>query len=246
MGSDAMFDALKGTRFDLLCLHGAVVGNHKAPDFDVIDALGQNTKNLAEILPIFENQGGKAVVATGTYFEADEGIGSEPREAFSPYALSKTLTWETIRYHCHRAKIPLAKFVVANPFGPLEKGGFTQYLTQSWKRGEEVTVRTPDYVRDNVPVDLMALHYLELCEILFESPPADQCIATAPSWFAASQGEFTQYFAEKFNEVTGMTAPFQCARQTDFSEPLDRRNQGRPDKLRSHTWDENRFWQMYF
>ena len=39
-------------------------------------------------------RGLKAVVATGSVFEPDEGAGAEPRRAFSPYGLSKGLTWQ--------------------------------------------------------------------------------------------------------------------------------------------------------
>lgn len=245
MGSETMLSAIESNSYELLCLHGAVVGNHKAPDFDVLSALQQNTHNLPSVLAQFKAAGGKAVISTGTYFEADEGIGTEPRQAFSPYALSKTLTWQAIRFQCHQFALPLAKFVVANPFGSLEKGGFTQYLIQSWRKGEQVSVRTPDYIRDNVPVDLMALHYLELCEELQEKPESGSHNPVAPSWFTGSQGDFTGYFAEKFHQMTGLSAPFELAQQTDFSEPLDRRNREQPVDLHSHQWSEADFWAGY-
>jgi len=60
------------------------------------------------------------------------------------------------RYHCGEARIPLGKFVIPNPFGPFEEPRFTAYLMRSWKDGKPAGVKTPDYVRDNVPVDLLA------------------------------------------------------------------------------------------
>lgn len=258
MGSESMLGHLAENDYDLLCLHGAVVGNHKAPDFDVIGALEQNTHNLPTVMDRFKSRGGKAVIATGTYFEVDEGIGTQPREAFSPYALSKTLTWQATRYYAHQAGIPLAKFVVANPFGPMEKGGFTQYLIQSWRKGEKVVVRTPEYIRDNVPVDLMALHYRDFCTSLATHHPplatrhslpvtahALSKFYCAPSWFTGSQGDFTAYFAKKFHQITGLNTPFKLAQQKDFSEPIDRRNSGQKNGLQSHQWDEESFWQEY-
>jgi UDP-glucose 4-epimerase len=246
MGSESMLSAVKDGCFDLLCLHGAVVGNHKAPDFDVMGVLKQNTHHLLSLLTCFKAAGGRAVIATGTYFEADEGIGTEPRQAFSPYALSKTLTWQVIRFHCHQAGLRLAKFVVANPFGPLEKGGFTQYLITSWKKGEKVTVQTPDYVRDNVPVDLMALHYLDFCEQMgstnAKSTLFDYC---APSGYPVSQGDFTNRFATHFESLTGRPAPIRFAKQTDFAEPMHRVNCGAERKKHSATWAERHFWEKY-
>jgi hypothetical protein len=255
MGSDAMLHKLSSDSFDLLCLHGAVVGNHKAPDFPVMEAVRQNTLNLDAVLATAKASGIKAVVHTGTYFEADEGIGTEPREAFSPYALSKTLTWHCVRFACYKAGIPLGKFVVANPFGPLEKGGFTQYLIQSWKTGKTPVVQTPDYVRDNVPVDLMALHYLDFCtalanpELHLQSDLNMNCqseLESSPSCYAGEQGDFAKRFAAEFAQRSGISCLVEFAEQRDFSEPMERKNSDTVPGKHAVSWCEDAFWDMYF
>jgi len=124
---------------DLLCHHAADVANYKSPDFDPIRALENNTNALPAVLSTFKQASGKAVVLTGTLFEPDEGKGDQALNAFSPYGLSKGLTWQMFRYYCETARVPLGKFVLPNPFGPWEEPRFTSYLMTTWKSGKNGT-----------------------------------------------------------------------------------------------------------
>ena len=58
----------------------------------------QNTHNLVAVLKAMLARGLAGVVLTGTIFEQDEGAGDAPLRAFSPYGLSKGLTWQYYRY----------------------------------------------------------------------------------------------------------------------------------------------------
>ena len=60
----------------------------------------------------------------------------------------------------------LGKFVIPNPFGPMEEPRFTAYLMKTWKEGKPAAVKTPDYVRDNIHVDLLAATYSDFVDQL--------------------------------------------------------------------------------
>ena len=158
-GSDAFMSMVQQAKFDVLSHHAAEAANYRSLDFDTSAALGQNTLNLRKVLESINRQGLKAVIATGTVFEQDEGIGDNLGRAVSPYGLSKGLTWQVIRYWCNLLKIPVGKFVIGNPFGPFEEPRFCAYLIERWRAGEVAEVRTPCYLRDNIHVDLLALAY---------------------------------------------------------------------------------------
>ena len=111
------------------------------------------------MLEVLRGRGLKSVVLTGTYFEAGEGAGNEPQRTFSPYSLSKTLTFDAFPALCRDAGLPLGKFVIPNPFGPFEEPRFTAFLMNNWREGKPVEVKTPDYLRDNIHVDLLAAAY---------------------------------------------------------------------------------------
>src|SRR5947209_11593970 len=118
-GSAEFIELIRASRFDLLCHHAADVTNYKSPDFNAVEAVAANTHNVTNVLAALKQSGGKGVLLTGSVFENDEGAGSEGLPAFSPYGLSKSLTYQAFRYYTRAAGLPLGKFVIPNPFGPL-------------------------------------------------------------------------------------------------------------------------------
>ncbi|MGF1452182.1 MAG: NAD-dependent epimerase/dehydratase family protein, partial [Opitutales bacterium] len=218
---------------------GAQVGDHKRPDFPVLEALAANTHGLEALLAAAAEQATTPpILATGSYFEQDEAAGPPNRPAFSPYALSKGLTWQYYRYFAARAGIRLAKFIVANPFGPWEKGGFTSFLARSWLNGETPLVKTPDYIRDNVPVNLMAACYAWQAEQLATGQGPDHL---APSCYAGTQGDFGYRFAKEMGTRLGVPCQLETQPQTDYSEPQIRLNTD-PAKTLIPSWSETNFW----
>jgi len=225
--------------FDLLCHHAADVANYKSPDFDPIHALENNTKSLPAVLSAFKQAGGKGVVLTGTLFEPDEGKGDQSLRAFSPYGLSKGLTWEVFRYYCHAARISLGKFVLPNPFGPWEEPRFTAYLMNTWKAGKTSEVKTPDYVRDNCHVSLLAQAYVAFANRVTALQSGS--ITASPSGYVESQGAFTARVAREVSSRTRWPCQFELLKQEDFSEPLVRSNK-EPAAPAFPQWNEIAAW----
>jgi UDP-glucose 4-epimerase len=155
-GSYAFLSLLDSGRWDVLCHHAADVTDYKSPQFDAIRALQRNTLNLPEVLERLKVRGVSKVVLTGSVFEQREGIGSDPNQAFSPYGLSKGLTADYFHYYCRAAGIPLHKFIIPNPFGPYEEPRLTSFLIQEWSKKVTAVIKTPDYIRDNIHVSLLA------------------------------------------------------------------------------------------
>jgi nucleoside-diphosphate-sugar epimerase len=239
-GSKAFLDIItRAGPFDLLCHHGADVRNHRSPDFDPIAALRSNTLGLPSVLEQLRITGCRGVVLTGTIFEPDEGVGSRPLRAFSLYGLSKALTHHLFRFHCEQQKLPLGKFVIPNPFGAFEEERFTAYLCQTWREGKTPAVKTPEYVRDNIPVDLLAGAYRHFCEetALGHSP----CLKLNPSGYKETQREFATRVAREVGARTGWKCTLDVQRQTDFSEPMVRVNSQSASAL-VPDWNEAAFW----
>ena len=148
--------------------------------------------NVVDVLKTMLTRGLSGVVLTGTVFEQDEGAGDAPLRAFSPYGLSKGLTWQYYRFLSQTMGFPLGKFVIPNPFGPFEEPRFCNYLVQTWFKGEVPAIRTPLYVRDNIHVDLLAHSYAAFASAV---PAQKGIIKLNPSFYVESQGAFANRFA---------------------------------------------------
>lgn len=233
-GSDAFLRHLDSlTSLDIFCHHAADVADYKSPDFNPIQALEKNTHRLVEVLRLLKKKGCHTLVLTGSVFEPNEGAGSDNLRAVSPYGLSKGLTSEAFRYYCEREGLRLKKFVIPNPFGPFEEVRFTTFLAKTWLEGKTAPVTMPDYVRDNIPVTLLAKAYAD-----FVTNDLDQL---NPSGFVESQGKFTERFHKAMKTRLNVSCAFEIKTQVDFAEPLVRYNTDKLDAAKLK-WDEEAFW----
>ncbi|MEM7202201.1 MAG: NAD(P)-dependent oxidoreductase [Planctomycetota bacterium] len=220
-GGDRFLEIAAGGGFDVLCHHAAEVSDYKSPDFDVAAALANNTAGLRRVFETLRDHGCRRTVATGSVFEHDEGTGGEPRRAFSPYGLSKGLSWQVLRYFAGEAGLRLGKFVIPNPFGPHEEPRFTSYLVRNWADRKTPSVATPAYLRDNIHARLLALAYARFTEQLSDTPGCDRL---APCGYIETQGAFAERFAREMRPRLGLPCELELAHQTEFPEPRLRTN----------------------
>ncbi|HVY33405.1 MAG TPA: NAD-dependent epimerase/dehydratase family protein, partial [Caulobacteraceae bacterium] len=219
------------------CHHGAEAAGHKRPDFDVDGAVRANTWRMDETLAAFKASGGARLVLTGSAFEQDEGLGEEPRRAFSPYGLSKTLTSQAFEQGAARAGLDFVKFVVPNPFGPYEAQTFQRHVMTTWRQGGVPRVTHPFYVRDNVPVGLMARVYARAAQ-------GELGGHVSPSFYAGPVGEFFQRMAREVAPRTGWACDLELSDSQSFDEPKTRTN-SQPINPADYDWVESRFWDAY-
>jgi nucleoside-diphosphate-sugar epimerase len=241
-GSGKFIQVASEGDFDVLCHHGAEVGDYRSPEFDVIGAVTSNTINLPRVIEVIN---GKPIVVTGSVFEQDEGDGGDFSGAFSPYGVSKGMTWEYFRYFCQTSGVTLGKFVIPNPFGPFEEQRFTAYLMKTWKEGKAAEVKTPDYIRDNIPVDLLAYAYSSFVDRVTSSVQTKGRINFAnPSGYIGSQGDFVERISREVRKRTGRACEFIFANQVEFSEPMKRTNTD--TQFEKHPkWTEDNFWDQF-
>lgn len=237
-GSDLFFDQVRQQGpWDAYCHHAAEVTGYKSMDFDASKALENNTYRLRESLAALQECGCRRLILTGSVFEPHEGAGSEGLRAVSPYGLSKGLTSEMFRYYCQVQGMPLAKFVIPNPFGPYEEKRFTSFLAETWCANKVATVEFPDYVRDNIHVSLLAKAYAAFVEKK-ETATFDKL---NPSGYVESQGAFAKRFAEALSVRLGWPCDIDLREQSVFREPLLRINTEALDH-KALRWNEAEAW----
>jgi UDP-glucose 4-epimerase len=237
-GDEQFLSLISSEPWDLFCHHAADVADYKSPFFDVAGAFIRNTKNLRMVLSALKEGGCLQVLLTGTVFEQNEGMGVEPSEAISPYGLSKGLTAEAFRFYTMHFGMKLGKFVISNPFGPYEEERFTTYLAKTWLKGAVAHVNAPLYIRDNIPISLLAKAYAQFASQLEESP---DFINYRPRGYVESLGAFTKRFSDQMCARFQISCPYILNEQQDFNEPLSRVN-SEILNWSQLDWDENGFW----
>jgi len=237
-GDDRFLD-LVGRGPDIVAHHGSHVGDYRSADFDVVGAVAANTRNVRAVMERMKTCGSRAFVLTGTVFEPGEGVGTDQGCAFSSYGLSKGITSDIFRWHAREFGVPLAKFVIPNPFGPLEEERFCRYAYCRWLVGEPAVVRFPEYVRDNIHVDLLAMAYARYVSEAYDGTAVE---TLGPSGYVETQGAFALRLAREVGGRLGLKSEVTLASQADFDEPLVRVNTV-PARHYVDTWVEDRSWE---
>lgn len=235
------FLALAKTRFDVLCHHGAEVGDYRSPDFDPYRAAAANLHRLPQVLRALREHGCGRMVLTSSVFEQNEGAGSAPLRAFSPYGLSKGLTAAAAAFYAEREGFTFEKFVIPNPFGPYEEPRFTAYLMKTWLAGETARVQTPRYVRDNIHASLLAKAYVDF---VGTCPPPRSVRRLNPSGYPESQKAFAERVSAEVEARLGMPCRVESAEQTTFPEPAVRIGTDLLDSA-AMGWSESRAWDEF-
>lgn len=226
---------------DVLAHHAADIPNYRAADYDVAEGAARNLAGAEAVLSALAEGGGRALIATGTTFEAGEGGGGPGDVALSPYGLSKTLTNEALRNFARWRGLRFGKFVIAAPFGPLEEGRFAWSLFQAWFEGRAGQVRTPRYVRDNIPAPLLGRAYADLvAQLLAADAPAEA--SGRPAGYVGSQADFAERLAAEMRPRLGLACAVENLSQPELAEPEVRVN-SRP--YVTDDWDAAPFFDAY-
>ncbi len=242
-GTSTCLNAIEASgSFDLFCHHAADVTNYKSPDFDYVEALKSNTLNIKNVLGKLKEQQCRMLLLTGSIFEQREGkegmCNGPSSQAISPYGLSKGLTSDVFEYFSLLEGFHLGKFVIPNPFGPYEEGRYTSYLAKCWLQKTKAKVDFPLYIRDNVPVSLLAKSYAVFAESLTEEVGFSKF---SPSFRPETQASFVENFSKEMQKRWGLACEYEIKNQVDFPEPRVRINSDLIDPL-GYQWNEPAAW----
>ena len=225
--------------FAVLCHHGAEVGDFRRAGFDPLAAAAANCRGADEVLDRFAAAGGRALLVTGSVFEAEEGGGVGLDSAIGAYGLSKTLSWGLLRHHAGRAGLVIGKLVVPHPFGAFEKPGLVRHLVESWLGGVRPLVRQPQLRRDFIHVDLLGTAYARLCRELAVGAGRTRM---APSLYRETVAEFARRLAVAMRPRLGRACELRLADPPeDCDEPPERFN-AEPTPALVPGWPIERSW----
>lgn len=211
--------------FDLFCHHAAYMTNYKN---EPSEALAKNTHCFPQIFKKLQETGCRSLLLTGSNSEPNEE-NSPNSSATSPYGLSKDLA-----SYAQLSGMRLKKFIIPDTFGPVEESScLASSLIRSWQQERVPVLSHPAYIRDNVPVDLLAKAYFNFIQ------NTDQLLR--PSFYIETQEAFARRLSKEIKKRLDLSCELICKEQTAFAEPRIRINH---DYLapEDYGWSEQRFW----
>lgn len=235
------FVALAADGFDLLAYHAADIPNYREATYDVLGGVRRNIAGADAAFEAFAQAGGRAIIATGTVFETGEGGRLGGELSVTPYGLSKGMTNDYFRHQTRWRGLTFGKFVIAAPFGPFEEGRFAWSIMRDWFSGRAGEVRTPRYVRDNIPVPLLATAYAALVDRALASQGSVD-IVSRPSGFVGPQEQFARTLSAEMAPRLGLRCEVRPLPQPHLLEPEVRINS---DAMLEAPWPSELFWDQY-
>ena len=229
---DAHFlSLLQSESFDVFCHHGAWTHDYNSMDYDFESAFATNTQSMNLVCQALAKNGCQKIIVSGSIFEEGE-------ELFSPHGLVKKMTAQTTAFYGMHFGMHVSKFVIPNPFGPLDNPKLIDYLGREWHADRMPCIRTPLYVRDNIPVTLMALGFVHWVE---ECPTTVGTSSYAPAGYISTMGQFVERVAMELRSRLGLACAVEMGTQTDFSQPMVLVNDT-PIQHQFPEWNESDFW----
>ena len=233
-GDDKFLDVVRSEAIDIFCHHGAWTANYNSNDYDFQSAFANNTRNLPSICEALAKNNCKAVVVSASIFEG--GInGSKP---FSPHGLIKQLTSQTTDFYAQQTGLHYSRFVIANPFGPLDNPKLIDYLCREWYAGKTPEIKTPLYVRDNIHVELLAKGFVYWLENMPLQEPTSNF---APAGYISTMQDFVEKVAMEMRGRLSLDCAVRFAKQSDFSQPMVLVNDAPISHLFAD-WNEAQSW----
>ncbi len=218
--------------------HHALVGDYRSPDFPMAQAIESCTRGLPQVADLLSRRGCLFSINSRSVFESDLGLPANG-PPIGRYAIAKRAVAETVAMEMSARGIACADFVICNPVGQFEAPRLTAYLVREWSAGRPAVLRAPQWVRDNIPVPLLAESYAQMADLALSGP----CASRNPSYWKMTNRRWVELVASEFTSRLPMRAEIAEAPEFDFSEPSERVG-GEPIE-RPSWWRESVFWDRY-
>lgn len=227
-------------KFDAFLHHGADIKNYNDQNYDIMNSINLNAAGFSELIQIFSKNRGRYFISTGSIFESQKYDDMNVDLAVTPYGLAKSLTNLIFQHLSIWSGLSFGRVVVSAPFGPYEESRFSWSLVNAWLDGNVGIVRTPKYVRDNIPAPLLGLAYAKFLQSITLKPMG--AYITRPMGFVGTQSSFARRLAEELGPRLGLECRIFENDQFSFDQPKSILN---TDLSIPQDWNKTRFWDSY-
>ena len=229
-GSPLFLRAISQYSPTVLIHHGAMTTGYRHNDFNVEVAVQNNSFELEKTVEALVSVGGQQVWLTGSVFQGN----ANDVVPISPYGRSKHLTAKRFSEALKPTPLTFSQSILPNPFGAHDNGKLCDYLFDQWSIQQKAVIKTPNWVRDNIFVDLLSKAYADVvCE---------KCVGRfAWSGFKSTMWAFAQKVALETHQRTGWDCQLLSAPENEDSQPEVLVNTD-PARVRIPNWSETKAW----
>lgn len=213
-GDKKFIKLLTKNKFDIICLHHALTKNYNSNlKFNLKRSLIENTRNIESVFKIINRK--TTIIVSNTVFQK---IPTKNYEPVNNYGVSKSISYDKIKFFCKKYKLKYKSIYITNPWGPLEEKKLNHYLIYNWIKNKNVFISHPKYVRDNIYVDKLSKIYSNLLS------SKSKKIDYFPSGYCSSNKVFIEEFKKKFEKFFNKKVKVTYAKKATYSQPLIRIN----------------------
>jgi len=238
-GDNNFLSLLKNNKYDIIIHHASYVNSYNSNNFDWKFAIDENTHNIENVIQEISLNPNVIFAFSSTVFEKG-GVTME--QPINKYALSKKISKDIIEYFCYKNNIKFTNIYIPNPFGPFEDLKLNYHVLNSWQHEKEVIINTPTYIRDFLPVDLLAISYFDHIFSLQNINTINNSFS--PSGYRMNIHNYILFLSNKLFDLTGNRKFFKSNNQENYNEPLELINDY--NVLSNKKWNEDYFWVQYF
>ena len=209
---------------ELVFHHGAQTQFKTGTEREIGAAVEQNTLGLESLLRV--NNDIEFLLSSSYYGGLNSSVNPQ---LFGPYGVSKyqtDLRWHTL---CARQSRPLKVLTIPNPIGAFDNHKLLAQMAGCWAKGTAFQLKTPNFIRDNIPVTALAQHIDKVIQ---------GTGTLSPSGWISRMDQFAAAVAQQTADRTGWSCRIIHA-PIDSPQPLCMHNR---ECIIPTTFDSIRFW----
>ncbi len=189
-GSKKFLGILEKNNFDVICFHYAYTKNYNDnKKFNLKKSLNENLYKIDEVFKRID--GNSKIIISNTIFQ---DVKEKKYSATNTYGISKTKTYEKIKYYCKLSNLKYKSIFITNPWGILEEKKLNYLLIKHWLNNKTPKITFPNYIRDNILIDDLSNAYYKILN------SNSKKINYFPSGYCSSNEVFISALKNKFEK----------------------------------------------
>lgn len=236
IGSPSFSQCIRSFKPDIYIHHGFDTTGYNQPGFPLRSRIESALHNMDTVCLTLSREGCKGIVYSDSIFSGCGSIICDGTVPFSPYGKAKLEIGNRLERLCKKHQLQFWRVVIPNPIGVLDNPKLLKHVFNAWKRKQTPTLFSPHLIRDNLPVGVLAKHYLKVCEYILEGRSG----ISNPSGWVCSVQELVERAGREWTGRTGLAAPVRIEVKHD-SQPILLHNTSTM-LTETDDWSEDYFW----